>query len=182
MTSTSLAPPISGTRISTSALDAAAGSATCGCASGAASGAGAAAGAGAGSAASATASPCKSASRSPSLQMPPSLTCRALTTPALGEGISIDALSVSRTIKESPSATVSPTATHSSITSTSFAPPRSGIVTLIFAIIAFSLLSDYSKTGLVLLLSMLNFLMALLTSAGFTTPSSASALSAATTM
>ena len=114
--------------------------------------------------------------------MPPSLTCSALTTPALGDGISIDALSVSRTIKESPSATVSPTATHSSITSTSFAPPRSGIVTLIFAIIAFSLMSDYSKTGLVLLLSMLNFLMALLTSAGFTTPSSASALSAATTM
>ena len=115
ITSTFSAPPISGTLTGSSAA--------------------AAAGAGAGAvstgAASAGAeSPAASVSSSnmavPSETWSPSLIRMLTTLPATGDGTSIEALSDSKTIKESSCATVSPTATHTSITSTFSEPPISG--------------------------------------------------------
>ena len=58
----------------------------------------------------------------------PRFTAILLTTPDIGAGISIAALSLSRTKRESFSSTLWPTETRSSITSTSVASPKSGTV------------------------------------------------------
>ena len=63
---------------------------------------------------------------SPTLILAPSATLISSTVPAKVTGISIEALSVSSTIRLSPSANSSPTLTDISITSTSAAPPKSG--------------------------------------------------------
>ncbi len=70
---------------------------------------------------------------SPWLQVSPSFKTIFLIVPAFDAGISIDALSVSTTIIESPSLTTSPTATQISMTSTFSAPPKSGIIILLVA-------------------------------------------------
>ena len=88
------------------------------------------------------------------------------------------ALSDSNTISVSPSSTVSPTETETSITSTSDASPISGTFTFK------SLISQgpYANSGLSLLISMPKSLMALVTTAGLISPFSAKAFNAATTM
>ena len=111
VTSTS-SPPISGTWISLSAATAGA----------AAAGAGAAA---AGCAAGAAPATSKTMIREPVLTLSPTATLISLTTPAIGDGTSIDALSPSTVIRDCSSVTVSPTLTMISVTSTS-SPPISG--------------------------------------------------------
>ena len=65
----------------------------------------------------------------PSLALSPSFRLMLSTVPDAGDGISILALSDSKTTMLSPSAIVSPTATQISITSTPSAPPISGTAT-----------------------------------------------------
>ena len=63
---------------------------------------------------------------SPSETVSPSFTLIEVILPAIGEGTSIDALSVSNTIIDWSTSIMSPTFTLTSITSTSVAPPISG--------------------------------------------------------
>ena len=64
----------------------------------------------------------------------PAATVSALMTPFSGDGISMEALSVSTIIRPSSRSTVSPTPTSTSITSTSSKSPRSGTtMSIVFA-------------------------------------------------
>ena len=74
-----------------------------------------------------------SAIASPTFTVSPSATKYLTTAPSTGLGTSIEALSDSKTTRESSCSTESPTDTHSSITSTDSAPPKSGIVTISIA-------------------------------------------------
>src|SRR5579871_6845258 len=109
--------------------------AACGAATGAAAGAAAAAtgaetGAGAAAAASA---PSSTRITEPSATLSPTLTLSSLTTPALLDGISIDALSLSTVMRLCSTLTVSPAFTSTSITPTSAKSPMSGTFTSIVA-------------------------------------------------
>jgi hypothetical protein len=86
-------------------------------------GAAAATGAGAGAAALA---PSSTATRSPMLTVSPILTLSSLSTPAAGEGISMEALSDSTVNSDCSSLMVSPGLTSISITATSLKSPMSG--------------------------------------------------------
>ncbi len=73
--------------------------------------------------------PSSNAMTSPSLTLSPTLTFSSRTTPPADDGISIDALSLSIVISDCSAATVSPTLTSSSMTSTSLKSPMSGTAT-----------------------------------------------------
>src|SRR5436190_4924315 len=138
--------PMSGTTTSTSPPGAAdcargpsvgaAGAGDGGAAGVAAAEAGAAAGAGA---AAAGPSPSSSSSSDPSLTLSPTLTFISLTTPAVLDGISIDALSLSTVTSDCSAATWSPGLTRTSITSTSLKSPMSGTLTSRAAMLLFFL-------------------------------------------
>ena len=122
MTSTSLKSPMSGTRTSTGpALETGA----------AAAGATLVTGEGAGAATGTAAVAPASSSRTilPSATLSPILTLTSFTTPAVLEGISIEALSDSTVIKLCSGLIVSPALTSTSITSTSLKSPMSGTLT-----------------------------------------------------
>ncbi|CAI8184240.1 MAG: Uncharacterised protein [Marinobacterium sp. xm-d-530] len=88
-----------------------------------------------------------SINRSPSLTVSPSEMAIDTILPACGEGTSIEALSVSSVIRLSPSATTSPAATRTSITSTSVAPLRSGMFTVIvLTVISLRILQSSQST------------------------------------
>ena len=134
ITSTSLCPPISGTQMVLRAA---------GLATGAAAGAGLAGAAAAttGVAAALAAASTKTM-QSPSLTLLPTLTLMAVITPATVLGTSMVALSVSRVMRVSSRATVSPTLTATSITSTSLCPPISGTLTSMTLLICCVSLSE----------------------------------------
>ena len=93
--------------------------------------------------------------RSPTLTSFPVATSTSLTTPSSSDGISIDALSDSKTTIVSPWLSVSPTATDTSLTSAPSIPsPRSG------RIISFNDFAIYKLSGLGLLGSILYFKIA----------------------
>ena len=133
ITSTLESPPISGT-VTSITPPASAGAATgaTALATGAAVFA-TAAGAGAAGASAALLLPATSNNRTrlPSETLSPTLIFISLTTPACGEGTSMVALSVSRVIRPVSASILSPTATSTSMTSTSLSPPISGTVTSI---------------------------------------------------
>ena len=83
-----------------------------------------------------TSAPSAIASTVPWLTLSPTLTFSSLITPAPDDGISIDALSLSIVISDWSAATVSPTFTSTSITSTSLKSPMSGTLSSIDALIA----------------------------------------------
>jgi hypothetical protein len=182
MTATSLKSPISGTWTSMGPL--ARGAATTG--AGAATeatttctGGAAAAGALAGKATSPLASTINTTE--PCLTLSPNFTRSSFTTPAVEEGISIDALSDSTVIKDCSAFTVSPTLTNSSMTATSSKSPMSGTLTSTNAIcVSKSFYQAYK--GLILSILMSYCFNASATLATGTAPSSLKALSAATTM
>ena len=87
------------------------------------------AGAATGAAAAPPATPSRITTRSPMFTVSPSLTLISLTTPAVLDGISIDALSDSTVTRLCSTLTVSPTLTSSSMTVTSLKSPMSGIRT-----------------------------------------------------
>ena len=201
MTSTASAPPISGTSTSSSAAGplAAEGSA---CLSGLSTASDSESSSSALSGGSSLSSGCGASSRSPeaadssaesvssavfsisrmgdpSLTLSPSFTNSFLTWPAWGLGTSMVALSDSNTMRDCSSATVSPTATHSSMTSTVSAPPRSG-TRIVSEVTVYSRFQQHS--GLALSGSRPNSLIALATRDFSIFPSSASAPSAATAM
>jgi hypothetical protein len=135
MTATSLKSPMSGTLTSTGpeAAGAAAGAGAAAAGAGAAAAAaGAAAGAGAGAAAAPSAS--STSTTEPSFTLPPTATLISFTTPAVDDGISIEALSDSTVMSDCSALTVSPTFTSTSITATSSKSPMSGTLTSTAAI------------------------------------------------
>src|SRR5690606_6743167 len=147
-----------------------------GAATDAATGAGSDAGAAAVALAVATTS--ISPMRVPWLTLSPSLRYSSLSTPPCAAGTSMEAFSDSMVIRLCSTLMVSPTFTSSSITAASVTSPMSGTVNSMFAIER--LLQAYS--GLILSASMPYWAMAWATCSGATLPSSASALSVATTM
>ena len=84
---------------------------------------------GAGAAASGAPVPSMMASRSPMLSLSPSLTFSSLSTPAAGDGISIEALSDSTVTSDCSALMVSPALASNSITTTSLKSPMSGTCT-----------------------------------------------------
>jgi len=155
-----------------------------GAATGAAAGAGAgaaAAGAGAGAGAAAAAPSASSISTTePCLTLSPRATLSSFTTPAVLDGISIEALSDSTVISDCSALTVSPTLTSSSMTATSSKSPMSGTFTSTSAM--FLSPEIYAYSGLTLSAWMPYLAMASATLATGTAPSSLKALRAATTM
>jgi len=91
----------------------------------------------------------------------PTFTNTFLTTPALGDGTSMEALSDSSTSRVSSTLISSPMLTLTSITSTSSAPPRSGTLMVSLAIDT----APYTKSGLDFSGSMPKSAMACLTTA-----------------
>ena len=81
---------------------------------------------------------------SPSETLSPTLSVIENTVPALGEGISIVALSVSNVTKDVSSSTRSPGLTKSSITSTPLAPPISGTTIFCFPIVSSSIFYSFN--------------------------------------
>ncbi len=181
ITATSAKSPMSGTTTVTGP-DAATGASA---AAAAGAGAGAAAdGAGAGATADADAAPSASTSATsvPWLTLSPSETFSSFTTPATDDGISIEALSLSTVSSDCSSLIVSPGFTSSSITATLSKSPMSGTFTSTNAMFDVSVvLVVQAYSGLTLPVSMPYFLIASATTAGLIAPSSARALSAATT-
>ena len=112
----------------------------------------------------------------PSLTLSPMPSFSSLTVPDSGAGTSIVALSDSSEISGSSAFTVSPTLTKISMTGTSLKSPMSG------TLMSMALLMDDPQTvqGAARSVSSPYLAMASATTAGFITPSSASALRAAT--
>ncbi|MCY1371841.1 hypothetical protein D9M69_590090 [compost metagenome] len=130
MTATSLKSPMSGTRTSTGPEAAGAAGAAAAAAGAAATGAGAAAaGAAAGAGAAASSAASSTSTTEPSFTLSPRATRSSFTTPAVLEGISIEALSDSTVISDCSALTVSPGLTSSSMTATSSKSPMSGTFT-----------------------------------------------------
>ena len=136
ITETSLKSPISGTRTSTGpdaaapatgAAEAGAAATETGAAGADAAGAGASLGVETGPAAAPAASTITTTE--PSFTLSPKATLISLTTPAVLEGISIEALSLSTVIRLCSTRTVSPTLTSISMTATSSKSPISGTFT-----------------------------------------------------
>ena len=178
--------PMSGTSTSTGPALAAAAAGAAGAGAGAAAAAAVAA-AGAAAFAAGVAAPASAASGSsssePSEILSPSLTRSSLTTPACDDGISIDALSLSTVTSDCSAFTVSPGLTSISMTSTSLKSPMSGTFTSTRAMFVSPRCSSaQAYSGLMLSVSILYFLIASATLAAGSTPSSASAFSAATVM
>ncbi|OQC01823.1 MAG: hypothetical protein BWX79_02873 [Alphaproteobacteria bacterium ADurb.Bin100] len=116
----------------------------------------------------------------PSLTLSPNLTRSSFTTPAVLDGISIEALSDSTVIRLCSAATVSPGLTSSSMTATSSKSPMSGTFTSTNAMFVSGCAQAYR--GLILSVLMPYFLIASATLAIGIVPSSASERRAATTM
>ena len=144
ITSTSDAPPRSGTATVTEVASAVAGASGASVVSGASATRGAGVSAGVSSDESAgllsavlAAPASNSANASPSLTLSPTLIIKRVTVPAVSAGISMLALSVSRTISACSCSMLSPSLIRTSMTSTLLAPPRSGI----FSVVICSVLS-----------------------------------------
>ena len=155
-------------------------------------------GASATAAAGTAAAPAASTTRTtePCLTLSPRATRISLTTPAVLDGISMEALSDSTVISDCSALTVSPTLTINSMTVTSSKSPMSGTCTSNSAICVslFQLrtekyscglsrkVSGYAYRGLILSALMPYFWIASATCVAGTAPSSLSALRAATAM
>ena len=111
--------------------------------------------------------------------MSPILTFSSFTTPAVLDGISIDALSLSTVMSDCSAFTVSPGLTSSSMTATSLKSPMSGTLTSTNAMFVSSL---QAYSGLILSVWMPYCLMASATRLMGSLPSSARSRSAAITM
>ena len=116
----------------------------------------------------------------PSETVSPTLTLTSWTTPSIGEGTSIVALSDSSVTSGSSAATVSPGATRISMIGTSVKSPMSGTRTSDAAVAVLMRSSPQTRSGAGRSGSMPYVSIAFCTAAGSSSPPSASAFSAAT--